>query len=95
MEFSSLAELDKWNMALTNCLHPQPPVKQGPAPQSQMKQDTAAKVHASTSVATDQSVEISAINELLAAASIATSEINDAVAADKSSCLMYFCVGSI
>ena len=27
MEFSSLADLEKWNLALTNCLHPQPQVK--------------------------------------------------------------------
>ena len=29
MEFSSLAELEKWNTALTKCLHPQPQVKHG------------------------------------------------------------------
>ena len=90
MEFSSLAELEKWNAALTNCLHPQPPVKHAAAPQTQIKQDAAAKVHASPLVATDLSAEISATNELLAAASIAASEINDAVAADNSNCLMHF-----
>ena len=94
MHFSSLAELEKWHAALTNALHPQPPVKHdaAAAPQSQIKQEAAAKAHASASAATDHSdsAQISAINELLEAASIAASEINDAVAADNSNCPMLF-----
>jgi hypothetical protein len=92
MHFSSLAELEKWHAALTKVLHPQPPVKHdaAAAPQSQIKQDAAAKAPAAASAATDHSdsAQISAINELLAAASIAASEINDAVAADNSNCRM-------
>ena len=47
MEFSSLAELEKWNLALTNCLHPQPQVKHDAAAQPQIKQAAAANANAS------------------------------------------------
>jgi hypothetical protein len=47
MEFSSLAELEKWNVALTNCLHPQPQVKHDAAAQPQIKQAAAASANAS------------------------------------------------
>ena len=76
MHFSSLAELEKWHAALTNCLHPQPPP---------VKQDATAQPQANTPApaASQQSAaDVAEVNQLLAAASIAASEIDAAVAAD-------------
>ncbi len=82
MHFSSLAELDKWYAALTNCLHPQPEKQHAPS-RPQTAQNAAAQESASAAAATDQPADIAEVNELLAAASIAASEIDDAVAADR------------
>ncbi len=88
MHFSSLAELEKWHAALTNVLHPQPqpqPVKQDATARPQAMQHAAPQATASAPAASHHSaVDIAEVNELLAAASIAASEIDDAVAADGS-----------